>query len=323
MLIQEQIQSTSHQNQNLLTPDQIPQDLRSYLGNPNLLLAGESYSYTQWEIEEFKKCKADLFYFVETYMKIVHVDRGLIPFVPWDFQKRILKTIHDNRFTICKLPRQSGKTTTTVGFILWYILFHMNVSVAILAHRASTAQELFSKVRLAYEHLPKFLQAGIAPGGWNKRSIRLGNGSSVKADATSSGSIRGETYNLIFLDEYAFVENNLAKEFMESVYPTISSGQTTKIVIVSTPKGMNHFYNMWDRAEKKKSEFVPIEIKWNDVPGRDDAWRKQQIANIGIESWRQEFECVTGETIITVRNIETGEIENIEIEELFQRMQIQ
>ena len=274
----------------------IIQDLRNYHGNSNLLLAGQEYHYTQHEIDEFAKCANDLEYFVENYIKIVHVDRGLIPFMPWPFQKKMLQTIRDNRFTICKLPRQCGKTTTTVAYLLWYVLFNKNVNVAILAHRSQTAQELFAKVRLAYEHLPLFLQAGIAPGGWNMRSIRLGNGSKIKADATSSGSIRGESFNLIFLDEFAFVENNLADEFFKSVFPTISSGKTTKVVIVSTPQGLNHFYEMWEKATKKnedgtpRSEFQPIEIKWNDVPGRDEVWKKQQIEILGPNGFKQEFD---------------------------------
>lgn len=181
----------------LLSSNSIFQELRNYHGNPNLLLAGQQYSYSQHEITEFAKCAQDMDYFVENYIKIVHVDKGLIQFKPWDFQKDILKAYRDNNFVIVKTGRQVGKTTTTVAFILWYILFNKNVKVAILAHKLETAQELFEGLRRSYEHLPQFLQAGIAPGGWNKRSIRLGNGSMVKAAATSSGAIRGEAYNCV------------------------------------------------------------------------------------------------------------------------------
>lgn len=284
----------------------VEQELRSYLGNSNLLLAGEKYQYTQWEIQEIAKCQADLDYFVENYVKIIHVDQGLINFEPWPYQKKTLDTIRDNRFVICKFPRQSGKSTTVVAYILWYILFTPNAKVAILANRADTARDLFGKVRLSYEYLPKFLQAGIAPGGWNKGSIVLGNGSMVKADSTSGSSIRGGTFNLLFLDEFAFVDNNLADEFFKSVYPTISSGKTTKVIIVSTPKGTNHFFEMWDKAINGQNEFVPIEINWNDVPGRDEAWKEIQIKNIGIESWNQEFECQflgSSNTLIDAENL--------------------
>lgn len=271
--------------------ESIIQELKGYNGNPKLLLAGEKYQYTKWEIEEIVKCKNDIHYFIENYVKIIHVDRGLIPFVPWDFQNRTIDVVKDNRFVICKFPRQSGKSTTIIAYILWYILFNENVKIAILAHRLKTARDLFSKVRTSYEHLPKFLQAGIAPGGWNKGSIILGNGSIVMADATTGGSIRGESFNIVLLDEFAFVDNNLAKEFMESVYPTISSGTTTKIIIVSTPHGMNHYYEMWEAARLGRSEFVPIEVKWNEVPGRDEAWKQKQIKNTNLQSWLQEFEC--------------------------------
>lgn len=279
------------QNQQLDTLDSIQQELRGYLGNPNLLLAGEKYQYTKEELIEFAKCANDYDYFIRNYVKIVHVDKGLIQFIPFQYQDKIIKTINDNRFVICKLPRQSGKTTAVVSYILWYIIFHANVNVAILAHRAKTARELFSRIRLAYEKLPKFIQAGIAPGGWNKGSIILGNGSSIIADATSSGSIRGESFNVILLDEFSFVEPNLADEFLESVYPTISSGTSTKLIIVSTPKGYNHFYDIWSNAVEGKNEFIPIEVKWNEVPGRDEAWKQKQIANIGIQKWNQEFEA--------------------------------
>lgn len=224
-------------------------------------------------------------------MKVVHIDHGLVPLILRNYQKKMFDSFWKERYSICKLPRQSGKTTTVVAYILWYILFHSNVRVALLAHRADTARELFQKLRLAYEHLPKFLQAGIAPGGWNKGSIILGNGSSAKADSTSGGSIRGETFNLIVLDEFAFVETNLAESFLNSVYPTISSGATSKMIVVSTPKGMNHFYEMWDDAKTGKSKFNPVEINWDDVPGRDEAWKKEQISNIGLRSWNQEFEA--------------------------------
>jgi Terminase large subunit, T4likevirus-type, N-terminal/Terminase RNaseH-like domain len=275
----------------MVTNNQIFQELRGYLGNQNILLAGQNYKYTQWEIDEFVKCSKDIHHFIKNYMKVVHIDKGLVPFDLYPYQVKIVDTMVKERFVIGKLPRQSGKTTMTVAYLLWYALFNPNSNIAILAHRANTARELFGKLRLAYEHLPKFLQAGIAPGGWNKGSIRLGNGSQIKADATSSGSIRGEAYNIIFLDEFAFVKNNMAEEFINSVYPTISSGKTSKVIIFSTPKGTNHFYEMWEEAVKGESGFVPVYINWDEVPGRDEKWKKEQIAKIGKRSWNQEFEC--------------------------------
>jgi hypothetical protein len=206
----------------------------------------------------------------------------------WDFQAKMLHTFANNRFSICKLPRQVGKSTTSVAYILWLILFTDQQNVAILANKGALARDLLAKLQLAYEYLPKFLQQGVVT--WNKGNIELENGSKVVAAATSSSAIRGGSYNLIFLDEFAFVQRNLADQFFASTYPTISSGTTTKIIIVSTPNGMNHFFKMWVDATEGRSEYVPIEILWNDVPGRDDEWKKQTIANTSVEQFRTEFE---------------------------------
>jgi hypothetical protein len=228
-------------------------------------------------------------YFARTYIRIVNVDKGLIPFNMWDFQAKMLHTFADNRFSICKLPRQVGKSTTSIAYILWLILFTDQQNVAILANKGALARDLLAKLQLAYEYLPQWLQQGVVT--WNKGNIELENGSKVLAAATSSSAIRGGSFNLIFLDEFAFVQRNLADQFFASVYPTISSGQTTKIIIVSTPNGMNHFFKMWVDATEKRSEYVPIEIHWSDVPGRDDKWKEQTIRNTSEEQFRQEFEC--------------------------------
>jgi hypothetical protein len=222
-------------------------------------------------------------------VKIVHVDKGLIPFTMWEFQRKMIETFVKDRFVICKMPRQSGKSTTIISYLLHYVLFHENVSVGVLANKGQTARELLGRLQLAYEHLPKWLQQGIVE--WNKGNINLENGSKILACATSSSAIRGGTFNIIFLDEFAFVPNTLAEQFFSSVYPTISSGQETKVLIVSTPKGMNMFYKMWVDAEEKRSHYTPIEVHWNNVPGRDDAWRKQTIANTSEDQFRTEFEC--------------------------------
>jgi hypothetical protein len=207
----------------------------------------------------------------------------------WDFQAKMLKTFQENRFSICKLPRQVGKSTTSIAYILHLILFTDQQNVAILANKGALARDLLAKLQLAYEYLPKWLQQGVVT--WNKGNIELENGSKVLAAATSSSAIRGGSFNLIFLDEFAFVQRNLADAFFASTYPTISSGKTTKIIIVSTPNGMNHFFKMWVDATEGRSEYVPIEILWNDVPGRDENWKRQTIANTSEEQFRQEFEC--------------------------------
>ena len=260
-----------------------------YMGNPNLLRVGEVHSFTQHEKDEFKKCMLDPVYFAVNYVKIVTLDHGIQPFKMWDFQKKTMKTFADERFVVCKFPRQTGKSTTSVAFMLHYILFNENVHVAILANKAAVSREILGRLQLAYEKLPKFLQQGIKS--WNKGSIELGNGSRILAESTSASSVRGFTFNLVFLDEFAHVENNLAEEFFQSTFPTISSGQSSKVIIVSTPNGMNHFYALWKDAEKGKSDYVPVEVHWSEVPGRDQAWRDKMVRNTSEEQFAQEFEC--------------------------------
>lgn len=261
-----------------------------YQNNPNLPREDYKHNFTQKEIDEFIKCTDDPVYFATTYMKIVNVDKGLIPFDMWDFQRDMLRSFHDDRFTICKLPRQVGKTTTSVAYLLYYILFNENVNVAILANKSSTAREIMSRLQLAFEYLPLFLKQGIKE--WNKGSIELANGSKALADSTSGSSVRGRSFNCIFLDEFAFVPNNIAEAFFMSTYPTISSGNTTKVIIVSTPNGMNLFYKMWIEAQEKKSLYKPMEIHWSQVPGRDDKWKEITIRNTSEDQFRQEFECL-------------------------------
>lgn len=259
-----------------------------HLGNPNLRRANVRIQYTEEQVEEYIRCANDYHYFIQ-YVKIVNVDKGLITFEPYPFQWRMLDTFHDNRFSICKLPRQSGKSTTVISYMLWLILFNDNFSIAMLAHKGDMARELLGRLRLAYEYLPNWLKQGIET--WNKGDIQLENGSRIIAAATSSSAIRGGSYNLIFLDEFAFVQSNQADEFFASVYPTISSGNTTKVIIVSTPKGMNHFYKRWVDAEEGRSDYKTIEIAWNDVPGRDEKWREMTIRNTSEEQFAQEFAC--------------------------------
>ncbi|CAB4170746.1 large terminase protein [uncultured Caudovirales phage] len=260
-----------------------------YQGNPNLPRESYIHSFTQHELNEFRKCVADPVYFATQYIRIVNVDRGLIPFEMWDFQKNLLQSFNDNRFSICKLPRQVGKTTTAVAFLLHYILFNKDVNIAILANKSSTAREIMGRLQLAFEYLPRFLQQGVKE--WNKGNIELANGSKAQADSTSGSSVRGKSFNIIFLDEFAHVPANIAEAFFMSTYPTISSGNTTKVIIVSTPNGLNLFYKMWMDSIEKRSEYVPTEIHWSMVPGRDEVWKEQTIRNTSQEQFEQEFEC--------------------------------
>jgi hypothetical protein len=264
-------------------------DDKAYLGNANIKAAGVESEYTKEQIEEYAKCVSDPMYFIENYIKIVSLDEGLVQFEPYSFQKKILESVHNDRFVICKMPRQSGKSTTVISYLLHYILFNPDKNVAILANKLTTARELLGRLKLAYEHLPKWLQQGVVE--WNKGSIILENGSKILASSTSSSAVRGGSFNLLFMDEFAFVPENVADEFFNSVYPTISAGQSTKVLIVSTPKGLNMFYKLWKDAEDGQNSYTPIEVHWSDVPGRDANWKKQTIRNTSPQQFRQEFEC--------------------------------
>jgi len=260
-----------------------------YLGNPNLKKANTQIQFTEEQIIEFLKCKEDPVYFAKNYIKIVSLDHGLVPFDMYPFQEKLVRNFHENRFNICKMPRQTGKSTTCVSYLLHYAVFNDNVNIAILANKASTARDLLGRLQLAYENLPTWMQQGIIS--WNKGSLELENGSKISSNSTSSSAVRGGSYNVIFLDEFAFIPNHIADDFFASVYPTISSGQRTKVIIVSTPRGMNHFYRMWHDSERNKNEYVPTDVHWSEVPGRDEKWKAQTIANTSEQQFKVEFEC--------------------------------
>tara|TARA_R110002096_G_scaffold178286_1_gene355212 strand:+ start:643 stop:2286 length:1644 start_codon:yes stop_codon:yes gene_type:complete len=260
-----------------------------YLGNPNLKKANVAQNWTKKELIEYQKCMDSPQHFIENYVKIVSLDEGLIPFKMYDFQKEMIGTFHSNRFTICKLPRQSGKSTIMISYLLHYALFNPSVNIAILANKAATARDLLSRLQLAYEHLPKWLQQGVMS--WNKGSLELENGSKILASSTSASAVRGGSYNIIFLDEFAYVPANVAEQFFSSVYPTISSGKSTKVMIVSTPHGMNMFYKLWVDAEEGRNTYVPIEVHWSEVPGRDEKWKEETIKNTSQSQFNTEFEC--------------------------------
>ena len=260
-----------------------------YLGNPNLKKANVAQSFTPSQVKEFVKCSQDPVYFIKKYIRIVSLDKGLIPFDLYDFQEDMVNKFNDNRFNIAKLPRQSGKSTVVTSYLLWYVIFNDNVNVAILANKAATAREMLQRLQLSYENLPKWMQQGINQ--WNRGSLELENGSKIMAASTSASAVRGMSFNIIFLDEFAFIPNHIADQFFSSVYPTISSGKSTKVIIISTPHGMNMFYKLWHDAERGKNEYTTTEVHWSQVPGRDDVWKEQTIANTSEEQFRVEFEC--------------------------------
>jgi len=286
-----------------------------YLGNPNLKKANQSISWTKDQILEFVRCKEDPVYFARRYIKIVSLDEGLVPFNMYEFQEKLIRNFHENRFNICKMPRQTGKSTTCVSYLLHYAVFNDNVNIAILANKASTARDLLGRLQLAYENLPSWMQQGIIS--WNKGSLELENGSKISANSTSSSAVRGGSYNVIFLDEFAFIPNHIADDFFASVYPTISSGQSTKVIIVSTPRGMNHFYRMWHDSEKGKNEYIPTDVHWSEVPGRDQVWKEQTIANTSEQQFKVEFECEFLGSVNTLIN--PSKLKNLVYEDPVQR----
>ena len=260
-----------------------------YLGNPNLKKANTQTEFSVEQVQEFIKCKQDPIYFARNYIKIVSLDEGLVPFKMYDFQEKLISNFHNERFNICKMPRQTGKSTTCVAYLLHYIVFNDSVNVGILANKAATARELLGRLQTAYENLPKWMQQGILS--WNKGSMELENGSKILAASTSASAVRGMSFNIIFLDEFAFVPNHIAEAFFSSVYPTITSGKSTKVIMVSTPCGMNHFYRYWHDAQRGKNEYTATEVHWSEVPGRDAKWKEQTIKNTSEQQFKVEFEC--------------------------------
>jgi len=260
-----------------------------YLGNPLLKKANVKIDFTPEQVKEFIKCKNDPIYFTKTYVQIVSLDEGLVPFKMWDFQEELIRKFHKSRFNIAKLPRQTGKSTTVVSYLLHYLIFNDSVNVGILANKASTARDLLARLATAYENLPKWIQQGVVV--WNKGNIELENGSKILAASTSASAVRGMSFNIIFLDEFAFVPNHIADSFFASVYPTITSGKSTKVIIISTPQGMNHFYKMWQDAVNGRNDYTYHEVHWSQVPGRDAKWKEETIKNTSQRQFTQEFEC--------------------------------
>ena len=261
----------------------------SYNGNPNLKQIGTTISYTKEQVTEIIKCSQDPIYFIENYCQIVSLDRGLIPFKLYDCQKEKVHTILNNRKVILMEGRQQGKTITSAACILWYTLFQENKTVAILANKSSAAREVLSRYELMYEMLPIWMQQGVKT--FNKGDIELENGSKVFTAATSTSGIRGKSVNWLYIDEAAIIPNNVAEEFFTSVYPTISAGTTTKILLTSTPLGYNHFWKFWNEAEQGLNGFVPMFIPYNRIPGRDDKWAEEQKAMLGELKFNQEVLC--------------------------------
>ena len=303
-----------------------------YLGIGGLRAANEAIEYTNEMIEEVIRCKEDIIYFAEHYFHIVTIDEGKQLITLFDYQKKMLKAFIDppdyksnkteenepKRHIIVKIARQSGKTTTATIFLLWYALFNKDKTIAILANKEPTAIEILDRIKLSFKHLPLWLQQGIADSGWNKKSIKFENGVKIMARATSPDSISGETVSLLYMDEFAKVQEHIAEEFITSTYPVISSGKTSKVIICSTPTGMNHFFEFWQRAIRGESNFFPVSVPWHEHPNRDEKWKQDMIKDIGNIRFSQEFACLQSQSIVNVKDTTTNLIKTITLKELFE-----
>ena len=276
-----------------------------YNGNSSLKRIGIDFSYSEDQVLELAKCAEDPIYFIDNYCYIVTLDHGIQPFKLYDCQKRKIKLIHDNRKVILMEGRQQGKTTSAAAYILWYTLFQESKTVAVLANKASTAREIMARYQLMFEHLPDWMQQGIKT--WNKGDIELENGSIVFTAATTAAGIRGKSVNLLYIDEAAIIPNTVADAFFTAVYPVISAGQTTKILITSTPLGYNHFWKFWNDAVNKNNDFVPMFIPYSEIPGRDEKWALEQKRQLGDLKYNQEVLCKFLGSSLTLINSDTIE----------------
>jgi|694.fasta_scaffold19088_10 hypothetical protein len=276
-----------------------------YNGNFSLKRTGVDFSYTEEQVLEIAKCVEDPIYFIDNYCYIVTLDHGIQPFKLYDCQKKKIKLIHDNRKVILMEGRQQGKTTSAAAYILWYTLFQDNKNVAVLANKATTAREIMARYQLMFEYLPKWMQQGVKT--WNKGDIELENGSIVFTAATTAAGIRGKSVNLLYIDEAAIIPNTVADAFFTAVYPVISAGQTTKILITSTPLGYNHFWKFWNDAVNKNNDFVPMYIPYWEIPGRDEKWALEQKRQLGDLKYNQEVLCKFLGSSLTLINSDTIE----------------
>jgi len=275
----------------------------TYLGNPNVKRDGVQQAWTPELLREYKKCMVDPIHFAEKYVKVISLDAGLVPFNLYPYQREMFEHFDSNRFSIILACRQSGKSISACAYLLWYALFHTEKTIAILANKGATAREMLSRITLMLENIPFFLQPGSKS--LNKGTLEFSNNSRIVAAATSGSSIRGMSVNLLYLDEFAFVER--AAEFYTSTYPVVSAGTDTKVIITSTANGIgNQFHKVWEGAVQGINEFKNFRVDWHDVPGRDEDWRIQTIANTSQLQFDQEFGNTffgTGDTLINAETL--------------------
>ena len=277
--------------------------IQSYLGNPNVKRDGVQERWTPDKLNEYKRCMEDPVYFAEKYIKVISLDDGLVNFKLYPYQKQMFTHFTENRFNVVLACRQSGKSISACAYLLWFALFNSAKTVAILANKGATAREMLSRITLMLENIPFFLQPGSKA--LNKGSLEFSNNSRILAAATSGSSIRFLSVNLLYLDEFAFVER--ATEFYTSTYPVVSAGKDTKVIITSTANGIgNMFYKLWEGAEQGVNDFKSFRVDWWDVPDRDEAWKAQTISNTSQLQFDQEFGNTffgTGDTLINAETL--------------------
>ena len=294
------------------------QESRFYNGNPNVKIAGAQQSYTLDQVKKIQKYTTSPCAFINDCVKVISIDKGIVPFHLYPYQERIINAVHNNRFTICKLFRQSGKSTVIAAYCLWFGIFNDNKDIVILANKLAAAKELFSRIEMMYETLPDYVKPGVKE--YNKTSMVLENGSKISCAATSASAIRGRSIGLLICDEFAFLPPGIAEEFITSSFPALSASGTSKLVLISTPYGLNHFYKIWHDSEQGLNDFVHVEGKWQEIHADDD-WFETQSKLLGDPvKVAQELECVTGNTKIRIKNKKTGIIEELSINQFYDRI---
>lgn len=261
-----------------------------YLNNPNLPTIDAQFEYTPEMIRDIKRCKKDIIYFAKNFFYIVNLDEGKVKIKLYKCQLRALKKMYSNRFSILNCSRQVGKTTLMTIFALWYACFNEDQKILIVANKEATAQEIFARVRLAFEMLPNWLKPGVKE--YGKQSMELANGSKLGISTTTGTAARGQSCNVLILDELAFIEPHVAEDFFRSVFPVISSSKKSKVFIASTPNGEgNLFYKLCQDAQKGENGWAYEEIYWDEIPNRDEIWKNNQISTLGMDGFLQEYCC--------------------------------
>ena len=272
----------------------------------NAALRGDfdEFEYTEEMIEELIKCKNDPVYFIENYVWVISAQKKVLLKLR-EYQKTYIGMIHENPNVMCMWGRQSGKSVSSAAYIAWKIIFNPNVKVLLLADQQDKALEQLKRIKEMIEGVPLWMQMGVKK--WAEKRIIFSNNSEVRAAATHAKAASGYTVNFLYLDEFALVDDKIAHDFMMSVFPTVSSDPNAKIAITSTPRGKNNFYRMWEKNERKakqgilsRDDFLTFKIRWNDVPGRDDEWRKGELEKLGEVGFKQEYDCAFEGSLATL-----------------------